>query len=66
MRHKNTLRDQICSLENVTRLLKHELEKIALDKNRVTLISEAEDELINKKRQEEKKAKKIVQEDLTQ
>ncbi len=61
---KHSLRSQICEVEHLIRQLKHEIEQTSVDNKRVQLLTEKEDELLQKKSGEEKRVVKLVQEDL--
>ena len=61
---KESLRGQICQVENLIRLLRHEIEQTGLDNKKINLTVEKEDELLNKKAAEEKRIVKLVGEDI--
>eukprot|EP00347_Sterkiella_histriomuscorum_P021445 403333951 len=61
---KDSLRKQIFEIEHLIRLLKSEIDNTSVDNKRITLIVEKEDELINKKANEEKRVVKLVGDDI--
>lgn len=61
---KNTLRTQICEVENLIRLLRLEIEQTQVDNKRIQMLVDKEDELLNKKAVEEKRVVKLVHDDI--
>ena len=61
---KDSMRRQIFEIEHLIRLLKSEIDNTSVDNKRITLIVEKEDELINKKANEEKRVVKLVGDDI--
>jgi len=61
---KDALRTQICEIEHLIRMLRHEIESTNLDTRRVTLTVEKEDSLLSRKMTEEKRVVALVGEDI--
>ena len=61
---KDTLRQQICEVEHILRLLRLEIEQTQMDTKRVQIVAEKEDDLAAKKQLEEKRIIKLVNEDV--
>lgn len=58
------MRGQINELEHLIRQLRYEIESTSVDTKRIQLIVEKEDELMNKKANEEKRVVKLVGDDI--
>lgn len=61
---KDSMRGQINELEHLIRQLRYEIESTSVDTKRIQLIVEKEDELMNKKANEEKRVVKLVGDDI--
>lgn len=61
---KESLREQISEIENLVRLLRHEIDQTNIDTKRINITIEKEDELLNKKQAEEKRVVKLVCDDI--
>lgn len=61
---KDTLRQQICEVEHILRLLRLEIEQTQMDTKRVQVVAEKEDDLATKKQMEEKRIVKLVNDDV--
>lgn len=64
MNEKDSLRGQICEIENIIKQIRVEIDSTNVDTKRINILSEKEDELLNRKVNEEKRVVKIVTEDV--
>jgi hypothetical protein len=61
---KDSLRGQIADIEHLIRQLRLEIEQTTTDTQRIHLLNEKEDELLAKKEMDEKRAAKLVNDDI--